>query len=224
MNFAAQRPRACRPVASQGHPPGRQLGWALLVLTLSLFSAPDAQAQTPPGHATSGASSRSAAPKPASKPSWNELDAAQKAALQPLAPIWNDIGANRKRKWVAMSTNFSTLSAADQATLQGRMREWASLSTAERNRARLNFAQSKELTNEEKKARWEAYQALSPEQKRRLAAQATKGAGAAPAVTQMAPGKLAAVPPTRSERPATKAIAAKPASPASQPGTAASSP
>ena len=157
------------------------------------------------------------APKPApakaqaaaTKPDWSELTPAQQAALKPLASAWGSISEAQKRKWIALSQNHPNLSAAEQATLHGRMTEWAALSPAQRNQARLNFAQTKSLTTEEKKTQWEAYQALSPEQKKQLAAGA-KAAGAAPAVTPVAPNKLAAVPVTRSE-------AGNPASAASRP-------
>jgi hypothetical protein len=133
-------------------------------------------------------------------PAWKTLSPAQQEALAPLAPVWGEISSNRKRKWIALSANFKTLSPADKATLQGRMKEWASLSTADRNRARLNFAQTQELSSAEKKAQWEAYQSLSPERKRQLAALAgTPAPGTAPAVTKKLSGKLAPVPTTRSE-------------------------
>ena len=157
------------------------------------------------------------APKPApakaqaaaTKPDWLQLTPAQQAALKPLASAWGSISEAQKRKWIALSQNHPNLSAAEQATLHGRMTEWAALSPAQRNQARLNFAQTKSLTTEEKKTQWEAYQALSPEQKKQLAAGA-KAAGAAPAVTPVAPNKLAAVPVTRSD-------AGNPASTASRP-------
>lgn len=76
---------------------------------------------------------------------WGALSASQQIALKPLAPIWNDIGPSRKRKWVALSENFPKLSPAEQATLHGRMAEWASLSPVARNRARLNFAETRDL-------------------------------------------------------------------------------
>lgn len=145
-----------------------------------------------------------AQPAPASAaPEWKALSAAQQAALAPLAPIWREIDANRKRKWIALSANYDKLSASEQATLHLRMGDWARLSTAERNRARLNFAESSSLSSEEKKAHWEAYQALSPAQKHQLARQATNRPpiGAAPAITERRTGKLAAVPVTRSNTP-----------------------
>lgn len=134
-------------------------------------------------------------------PAWSALTPAQQAALQPLAPIWHEIGPNRKRKWIALSAGFGKLSATEQATLHVRMGDWARLSNQERNRARLGFAETRTLSSEEKKARWEAYQALSPVQKQQLARQAASRPtiGAAPAITNRSSGKLAAVPVTRSD-------------------------
>ncbi len=116
------------------------------------------------------------------------MSAAQQTALQPLAPIWTQISSNRKRKWIALSARFSKLSAAEQATLHGRMAEWATLSNIERNRARLNFTETRSLSSEEKKIHWDSYQALSPTQKQQLARQAANRAplGAAPAVAARA--------------------------------------
>ena len=48
------------------------------------------------------------------------------------------------------------------------MTEWAALSPQQRAQARLNFAEIKRLPADERKAKWEAYQALQPEEKRKL--------------------------------------------------------
>ena len=83
--------------------------------------------------------------------------------------------------------------------MHSRMNEWVAMSPQQRAAARLNFAKTKELssqlTPDEKKAKWEIYQALSPEEKARLAAKASpKPAGAATAVKPVAPQKLAVTP------------------------------
>ncbi len=173
----------------------------------------------------SGAKSNAQNASTASQPAWSTLSAAQQAALKPLAPVWNEISANRKQKWIALSANFSKLTPAEQSTLHARMGEWAALSPNERNRARLNFAESRALSGEEKKAQWAAYQALTQDQKQKLAAQAAsnQAKGAAPAVIERAPGKLASVPVTRSDanaasakgagRPETRPSAAAPSRP-----------
>jgi len=138
------------------------------------------------------------------KSGWAELTPAQQTALQPLAPAWGSISEAQKRKWIALSQNFRNLSPAERATLHGRMTEWANLSPVQRSQARLNFAQTNRLSTDEKKAQWQAYQALSPEQKQQLAAGGqVLPSGAAPALKPVAPHKLATVPVTRSD--ATKA-------------------
>ncbi len=83
--------------------------------------------------------------------------------------------------------------------MQQRMREWAALSPQERAQARLNFGKTAEVARElspaEKLAKWQAYQALPPEQRQKLAEQAkAKPQGAAPAVQPVPAQKLAVVP------------------------------
>ncbi|MCZ4311972.1 DUF3106 domain-containing protein [Comamonadaceae bacterium G21597-S1] len=196
----------CPPITQHT---GRLLS-GLLALMLVLVGGP----------AAAQAATRVRTPEPSAQPSdsalaWSRLSERQKAALQPLAPVWNQIGPNRKRKWIALSADFDRLTPAEQTTLHGRMREWAALSNAERNRARLNFAEIRSLSVDERKAQWEAYQALSPAQKEQLARQAGSRptVGAAPAITQRSTGKLAAVPVTRSD--AASAAARSPTKPAS---------
>lgn len=144
---------------------------------------------------------------------WAQLQSTQRQALQPLAAHWSQLSEGQKRKWIALSKNYSHMTADEQTKLRGRMTEWAALTPQQRSQARLNFADSKAaaLSSNEKKAKWEAYQSLSPEQKRRLAAQAApKPRGAAGAVKPVPAEKL--TPPVRR---AAKAAAA-PAQPAPQ--------
>ena len=56
-----------------------------------------------------------------------------------------------------------------QATLHERMVQWAKLSGRQRALARLNYAQTRSLDAQTKTQQWQAYQALSPEEKRLLA-------------------------------------------------------
>lgn len=149
----------------------------------------DAQAQAQPPQPTPATDARApvngatgatkaTAPSPKSRPTpakplWTDLTAAQQAALRPLAQHWNGLSEAHKRKWLALSRNYNKLSADEQATLHGRMAEWAGLSARDRAQARLNFAEVKRLAPaDERKAKWEAYQALSEEERRKLAASA----------------------------------------------------
>jgi hypothetical protein len=129
------------------------------------------------------------------KPKWQELTPEQQQSLKPLAANWASIGEAQKRKWLALSKNYPALPPAEQAKLRGRMTEWVALSQQERTQARLNFAETKKLSPTEKAATWQAYQALSPEEKQKLAAKAVpKPTGAAAAVKPVAPQKLAVGP------------------------------
>jgi hypothetical protein len=140
----------------------------------------------------------SATQKIPSKPSWQDLTTAQQMSLMPLAANWNTLGEAQKRKWIAISANYPGLPPAEQAKLHSRMTEWVSLSQQQREQVRLNFAQSKKLSPNQKAATWQAYQALDPVEKKKLATAATpKPLGAATAVKPVPPQKLATVPVTR---------------------------
>ena len=128
---------------------------------------------------------------PSSNSSWQSLQSSQKKALAPLAPHWAQISQAQKNKWLAMSNNFDNLSTKEQAILHERMAEWASLTPQQRAQARLNFNQTKSLDVDAKKTQWETYQALSPEDKKKLAAQQTTGIrGAATASKAASPNKV----------------------------------
>jgi hypothetical protein len=147
------------------------------------------------------------------KPEWQDLTAAQKQALSPLTQLWPTMTEPHKRKWLALSQNFAQLPDADKNTLQGRMREWAALSSQQRAQARLNFADAKQLPQDERRTKWEAYQALSAEEKQKLAAQKPIAkVGAALAPKPVSADKLAA-PPTASGNKALPRIASDQAAP-----------
>jgi hypothetical protein len=169
--------------------------------------------------ASTTAASPAVAPQPPqkvinTKPDWKELTAAQKQALSPLSQLWPSMTEAHKRKWLALSQNFSQLPDADKNTLQGRMREWAALSAQQRAQARLNFADAKQLPQDERRSKWEAYQALSLEEKQKLAAQKpTAKVGAALAPKPVSAEKLA-VTPTATANKALPRIASDQAAPA----------
>lgn len=136
------------------------------------------------------------------RPLWMDLSESQQQALAPLAQLWPTMTEPHKRKWLAISQNFSQLSADEQSTVQGRMHEWAALTPQKRAAARLNFADAQQLLQEDKKAKWAAYQALSPEAKQKLAAQQNKPVvGAAPATKPVASAKLATPPSANNNKP-----------------------
>jgi hypothetical protein len=103
-----------------------------------------------------------------------------------------------KRKWIALAKNYPSLTPTEQEKLHSRMAEWAALKPLDRELARLNFAETKKLPVPDRASNWEAYKALSPEERQKLAEHAAgKSAGAAAAIKPVPPEKLAVVPVTR---------------------------
>lgn len=186
-----------------------------LVLLQSMAQAQTLPAPAPKSAASAAQAAGAAAAVVASKPLWAELSAAQQDSLKPLAASWNGINEAQKRKWLEISKNYPSLSPLDQAVMHSRMNEWVAMSPQQRAAARLNFAKtkelSKELTPDEKKAKWQTYQALSPEEKATLAAKATpKPAGAATAVKPVEPQKLAVTPKNQPSLPPSSPAALSP--------------
>ncbi|VWX63577.1 conserved exported hypothetical protein [Burkholderiales bacterium 8X] len=158
-------------------------------------STPSTSSETKASPSTGASKSEAASSKAASRPLWRELSAKQQKALAPLAQLWNGLTEQHKRKWLAVSRNFSEMPEDDQAVLHSRMNEWAGLSVQERAQARHNFAEVKRIPADERKAKWEAYQALSDEQKRELAARSSARPPGATATIQPTPAaKLAPLP------------------------------
>ena len=189
---------------SSGHVQNRTvagpLGSALSGLAIAILLAWSPMASSQLQRPLALASEPSTGKFMATGPAWSQLTPSQKQVLAPLAAGWDtSMSEPQKRKWLEISKNYGRLTPQAQATLNSRMNEWVALSPQQRAQARLNFGKTLELsgqlTPEEKKAQWEAYQALSPEEKQKLAATASpKPSGAATAIKPVAPQKLAAVP------------------------------
>ena len=195
-----------RSVLCQVNPPngeGRcRLVWSAMGVACLLFCA--ACSQQAPEASTTNPSipvTRPSAPLQAVAPTgprWQDLTKEQRLILRPLAGTWDSLAGTHKSKWIAVAQSYPSRAASDQEKMQARMVEWASLTTIERERARLNFAESKKLGAADRVAEWAAYQELSPEEKKRLAAKGAPGpVGAATAIAPIANDKLTAVPVTR---------------------------
>ena len=155
------------------------------------------------------------APHSEEGPAWQTLGAAQQQALEPLAARWPLLSEGQKRHWLQLVAGFHLLPQEEQARVQARMSEWASLSAQQRSQARLNYAVTARLPAGNKRAQWEAYQALSAEARQQLAAQAApKPVGAATPVRPVPRKKLVRVP-AASGTPATTANPPKIVLPAS---------
>jgi hypothetical protein len=111
-------------------------------------------------------------------PQWRELSAQQRAVLKPLERDWSDIDATRKQKWLDIAARYPKMPPDEQGRISNRMNAWAKMTPTERGQARLNFQEARQLPRQERQAGWEAYQALTPEQKQQFA---TRGAPAATA-------------------------------------------
>lgn len=206
---------------------GLQLGVAVALLagSIAALASPAPEASS----ASTSTSTASAAPNTAinsaplaapakarpsqanTGPAWRELSASQRAALAPLESPWAQISEAQKRKWIALARNFDQMPAADRQRLHERMGEWVALSPADRARARLNFADVRQLPADEVRAKWEAYNALSEHEKRRLAQRvAPPPAGAAVAARPAPEGRITRLPQARRDEKPLPRIAASP--------------
>lgn len=143
-------------------------GSMLLACALALAAAgvvraqPGATAARPPAQARAEEGIR-----------WHELKPAQRTALKPLEHEWPSIDAARKKKWLEISARYQKMSPEEQARLQERMSAWTRMTPQERGAARLRFQEAKQVPAQDRQARWNAYQALSPEKRRELAERAS---------------------------------------------------
>lgn len=107
-------------------------------------------------------------------PNWSQLSPAQQGALAPLQRDWDQLDGPRKQKWLEVASRFGAMSPQRQQRVRERMNEWARMSPAQRSEARLNYQQSKKVPSQDRQARWEAYQALTPQERAALAASRAK--------------------------------------------------
>jgi Protein of unknown function (DUF3106) len=170
------------------------LGLALLTLAASFGTVRHALAQP-----------TAAVPSAEAGVLWQDLPAGHRAVLKPLERDWRGIGAEQKQKWVELAARFPALSPEERGRVQARMTEWAQMSPRERGQARINFQEAKQVSPQDRQAQWEAYQALTPEQKQQLAARAapvpkdnSRQANAAPARPSRAADPMDDSPPAKS--------------------------
>jgi hypothetical protein len=124
-------------------------------------------------------------------PTWTSLSRAQQSVLAPLQRDWATIEPSRKQKWLEVARRFPQMPEAERQRIQERMAEWARMTPSERGRARLQFQETRQISAEDRQARWEAYRAL-PEDERKALAQQARKAPPAPAPRATAPAATAA--------------------------------
>jgi hypothetical protein len=112
-------------------------------------------------------------------PAWAELTVPQRQALAPLQRDWPSIDRQHRQKWLEVASRFPTMGADERSRVQERMADWARMTPNERANARLQFQEVRRLPADERQARWQAYQALSQEERSTLAQRAKPAVKAA---------------------------------------------
>jgi hypothetical protein len=164
---------------------------------LSPAPSPVVAAPAPAAHPTPLASASAANIGTAA--AWRSLNTQQQAALQPLQSDWNNLSDQQKRKWLSISANFPRMAVGEQTKLHERMAQWAALSPRQREVARLNYGEVQKMSPQQKNEKWEAYQALTPTDKQKLAAAAQPTPPrTALAIQPAPPGKIHQLPPSDS--------------------------
>jgi hypothetical protein len=107
---------------------------------------------------------------------WRELTPQQQQILAPLESHWASMDDTGRDKWVNVANRFHQLTPAERQRVQERMSQWAKLRPQERGEARLRFQQARQLPPDERQKKWEAYQALSEEERKDLSRQAQRRA------------------------------------------------
>lgn len=111
------------------------------------------------------------------QPGWVALTPEQRTILAPLQKEWGDMDAFRRKKWIGIAQRFPEMTAAEQASMQRNMREWARLAPEERRIAREKYKTLQRVTPEERqfvKHKWEEYSQLADDEKERLRSKAPK--------------------------------------------------
>jgi hypothetical protein len=137
-----------------------------MVLSAQLLCCPFVAAQ-------SGARAAPSSAGAAGGPAWASLTASQQTALAPLKRDWSDIDARSKQKWVELAARFPAMPDEERKRVQDRMTDWSRLTPEERGRARLQFQEARQISAQDKQARWDAYMALPADQRQALASRSS---------------------------------------------------
>ena len=162
MTLVRLGPTAPPPPTDTCRHPSRQRAGGVVLLALALVLALALSVAGP-----AGATDRAL--------SWASLTASQQQALAPLKSYWSTIDTSGRRKWLEVAARYPAMPADEQVRAQQYMASWAALTPADRTRARLQFQEAQRLSPEERQARWEAYRALSDEERQRLSQAAPTG-------------------------------------------------
>lgn len=184
---------------------------ALTVAAVALCASGAASARQAVPVAPAGAAPAAALATSLEKPFWKELSRPQQIALEPLAGEWDQMESLRKQKWLEIANRYSSMKPDERLRVQERMRSWTKMTPEERRLVRENYTLSKKLDKEQKSAKWEQYQQLPEEEKRKLAADAAIRKGVTNLPPKSQPKAVAPVKPV----PATTPSPGNPAVPVS---------
>jgi hypothetical protein len=121
------------------------------------------------------ATNQSAVPSSSGQTPWTALSPQQKRDLHPLQKEWLGLTADRQQKWLEVAARMPFMSDDERERVRERMYEWALMSPAQRGQARLQFQEVRQWPSEDRQARWEAYLALTDDERTALAGQAQRG-------------------------------------------------
>lgn len=105
-----------------------------------------------------------------SNPAWHQLTPEQQRILAPIQGEWDSFDTQRKRKWLGITQRYPKMGPDEQARLQRRMKEWATLTPAQRQAARDKYREFEQLTPAERQAMREKWEKYKQEQAAREAA------------------------------------------------------
>jgi hypothetical protein len=106
---------------------------------------------------------------------WASLTPQQRRELQQLQKEWPSLSADRQQKWLEVAARMPLMSNEERGRVRERMFEWAQMSPAQRGQARLQFQEARQWPADDRQARWEAYLALTDDERTALAGQANRG-------------------------------------------------
>ena len=99
---------------------------------------------------------------------WEQLNPKQQQALATLQPRWNSLAPNAQKKWLEVAERYQKMSPAEQQRVQERIQDWMALTPEQRRQARENFREAKQVPTQKRQEKWQQYQQLPDDEKRRL--------------------------------------------------------
>lgn len=145
------------------------------------------------GQTKGSAAGQIAAPSSSGQTPWASLSPQQKRDLQPLQKEWLSLTADRQQKWLEVAARMPFMSDDERARVRDRMFEWARMSPTQRGQARLQFQEVRQRPSEDRQAQWEAYLALTDDERTAWAGQARRGAPQAVAASGHAAAPLSGI-------------------------------